>query len=194
MAHIETPPEQEHVYRVESKPINQWVGLVILVALGAPFLLWMTFLFLTPPRFGGSYVERFWCWLALYVPIILFGFAYRQLLKTFSRQTYLRVTPEELEYYTPGLRIRTPWANIAKIDNGIAILCEADIREIQFWAWFWSVSASLRSRRDPAIAQMIPLRLFGWTKSSQVVHDLQRYAPHLSRGWMNEVPYREFLE
>jgi hypothetical protein len=191
---METSPEQGYIYWIESKPVNQWLRLVILVALGAPLLLWMTFLVLIPPRSGGSRVELLWCLPALLVPAILFGLVNTQRLKAFRRQTYLRVTPEELEYYTPGLRIRTPWANIAKIDNGIAILRQADMREVQLWAWFWSVSATLRGRRDPAITQMIPLRLFGWTKSSQVVHHIQRYAPHLGQRWMNEVPYREFLE
>jgi hypothetical protein len=194
LSDISTSAEEGHVYRVEIKPVNQWLGLLILVALGAPLLAWMTFLFLIPPRVPGGYDGRLWCLLALIAPATLFGLAKRRRLKAFRLQTYLRVTPEELEYYTPGLRIRTPWANIAKIDDGIAILHQADLREIQFWAWFWSVSAHLRSRRDPAITQMISLILFGWTKSSQVVHDIQRYAPHLGQGWMNKVPYREFLE
>jgi hypothetical protein len=191
----ETSPEEGHVYRIESRPVNRLMLLVILVALGAPFLFTWALPFLVPSRSRGGSLEGLWCLLPLVMIGLAFGVAQSQLLRALRRRTYVRVTPEELEYFTPGLRIRTAWADIEKIDNGIAFLRQADLREVQFWAWFWSLSAQVRDqRRHPAITQMIPLWLFHWSKSSPLVRDIQLHAPHLDQRWLNQVPYREFLE
>jgi hypothetical protein len=198
VADVEISPEEGHVYWVEEpKPVNQWMRVVLLAALGAPFVFWVLSLALIPPR-QGTYEDRLWaylwaflCLLVLVAPfVVIYGWLYQ----SFRRQTYLRVTPEELEYYTPGLRIRTPWASIDKIDNGKALLREPDLRDMKVWAWFFSFSASHRSKYDPAITQMIPISPFGWTKSSPVVRDIQQHTPHLDQRWLNQVPYREFLE
>jgi hypothetical protein len=195
LADTETPPDEGHVYRIESRPVNQWMLLVILVGLGAPFVFWWAVPWLASLRSGSGSLEWLWCLVGLFAPALALALAYAQLLQAFRRRTYVRITPEELEYFTPGLRIRTPWANIEKIDNGVAFLREADLREVQFWGWFWSLSAHVRHRRrEPAITQMIPLWMFHWAKSSPLVHDIRRYAPHLDQRWLNQVPYREFLE
>jgi hypothetical protein len=194
LADAETAPDSGHVYRIEPRPVNQWMRLALVLTLVVPLLFAMILPYLAQLRSRGNTLQGLYCLLIMLTPLVALTVVYSQLLKQFRRQTYLRVTPAELEYYTPGLRIRTPWANIDKIDNGLAILREADLRDIQFWAWFWSVSAAERHRYDPAITQIIPLRLFGWSKSSPVVRDLQRYAPHLGQRWLNQVPYHEFLE
>jgi hypothetical protein len=150
---------------------------------------------LASQRSAGGSLEWLWCLVPLLMIGLGFGMAQSQLLRALRRRTYVRVTPEELEYFTPGLRIRTPWADIEKIDSGTAFLRQADLREVQFWAWFWSLSAQVRhQRRHPAITQMIPLWLFHWSKSSPLVRDIQQHAPHLDQRWLNQVPYREFLE
>lgn len=93
------------------------------------------------------------------------------------RHTYLVLAPDGVEYHTANVAIRTPWENIERVieDPFAPRLVLRDPQPVE------PLTKAVRDRtwsRTPS-GRAIPLRLFGYSRSSELHRDLQRYAPYL---------------
>jgi hypothetical protein len=120
-----------------------------------------------------SFISTLFCTL----PIGLFFFMVLTYLSYTGRKTYLVLTPSGVEYHSALLTIRTPWSNVERIVED-ALTPRLVLREP---AQLERNEESALQRRwaDQSAGRAIPLRMFGYSRQSQLGQDLQRFAPNL---------------
>jgi hypothetical protein len=91
----------------------------------------------------------------------------------------LVLTPEQLEFYSPGLALRTPWENIARIGRmsirGKPAKYDSLVLRVsatQRTAWWFKLL-----RKDPE--REIPLSMFSNWKTTELGQEIKKYAPQL---------------
>ncbi|MFN8500802.1 hypothetical protein [Kouleothrix sp.] len=111
------------------------------------------------------------------LPIVLFFLLAVSYISYLARRTSLVLAASGLEYHTPNLSLRTSWENVERlVDEPLAprlVLSRPANVDLH------TRSARVRAGDGPAAGRAVPLRLFGYTRGSQLDQDLRRFAPHL---------------
>ncbi len=137
----------------------------VCLAIAALFFMLLTFWFVSFIADGQLFTPvAFAIELALAVMLLfVFGVAVR-----WQRQTWLRLTPEGIEYHSLGLAFSTPWGNVVGLNehNELATLL-LDEHPVY----------SVRRRK---VSRHISLAIFTrWSPESPLYQEIRRYAPHL---------------
>jgi hypothetical protein len=102
-------------------------------------------------------------------------------IRSWRKNTTLKVTANELIYQTAGLTIRSPWSNVERIEERyeakLVLRNRAAVR-MSVWIRFQRFTTSSYWNVD----RRVPLTPFGWSKSSTLYRQLQEVAPHLFSG------------
>jgi len=157
------PSNERKVYRPSAglRVVTTIVALLLLA--GA---VWFAFIS------TRSWVSTTFCAL----PIGLFFVLVLTYLSYTARRTSLVLTPHGIEYHNPNLALRTSWSNVERIvEDALAprlLLREPVLVER-------SAGAGRRGPTGQAVGQVIPLRLFGYSRQSALGQDLRRFAPFL---------------
>lgn len=142
------------------------VALVVMLVLGA---LAIAFAYFST----RSLLSTAFCAL----PIALFFLLAISYVSYLARRTSLVLAPDGLEYHTPNLTLRTAWDNVERlVDEPLAprlVLRRPVLPDLH------TRTARARVAERPAAGRVVPLRLFGYARGSQLAQDLRRYAPHL---------------
>jgi hypothetical protein len=109
------------------------------------------------------------------LPIGLFFLVALSYLSYLARRTSLVLSAEGLEYHTPNLSLRTSWDNVAQLVDD-PLTPRLVLREP---APVESHTPAVRRAEASGGGRAIPLRMFGYTRSSALGRDLARRAPHL---------------
>ncbi len=109
------------------------------------------------------------------LPIGLFFLVALSYLSYLARRTSLVLSADGLEYHTPNFSLRTGWENVAQlVDDPLTprlVLREPVPIE--------SHTPAARHAESTSGGRAIPLRMFGYARSSALGRDLARHAPHL---------------
>jgi hypothetical protein len=98
------------------------------------------------------------------------------------KTTRLVLSPERLEFYSPGLVLTTSWDNLERIGSVSTLLGSAKsdnlvlrAAAIQKTAWWFKLL-----RKHPE--HVIPMSMFSNWRGSEIGQEIKRYAPHLFLG------------
>jgi hypothetical protein len=102
-------------------------------------------------------------------------------IRSWRKNTTLKVTAKEFIYQTAGLTIRSPWSNVERIeerDEARLVLRHRAAVKMSVWIRLQRFTTSAYWNVD----RWVPLTPFGWSKSSTLYDRLQEVAPHLFSG------------
>ncbi|HEU4324867.1 MAG TPA: hypothetical protein VFS21_17105 [Roseiflexaceae bacterium] len=137
----------------------------VCLAIAALFFMLLTFWFVSFITGGQLFTPvAFAIEIALAIMLLFaFGVAVR-----WQRETWLRLTPDGIEYHSLGLAFTTPWSNVAGLNehNELATLLLSE-----------HPTYSVRNRK---VSRHISLAIFTrWSPESPLYQEIRRYAPHL---------------
>ncbi|MDP9316343.1 MAG: hypothetical protein M3R24_36740 [Chloroflexota bacterium] len=146
-----------------------WASIVVIgVGIVGP-------VYLTTIRTDGALTADIFCLVVLMTGGSLY---YLALTIASVRSARLVVSPNKLEHHMAGITFVTPWSNVKALREGrweTVLVLDRPAQSTYGKLFTYLPGDKVRRLNNRAI----PLSNYGWSVSSQLRADIQKYAPHL---------------
>lgn len=154
-----------------------WFRALFWAALGmfAAGIVYPGYLVVSTNQAGDTLQRDQFCFVALFLCAALYYFA---LTLAWVRSAKLVVSPEGIEHHTLGMTFSTSWSNVQALREGrweVTLVLTRPAHSTYGKIFTYLPGDKVRRLNN----RTIPLSNYGWSSSSQLREDIQKYAPHL---------------